>query len=84
VLLLTELLRHVCLEIDGPNLYNLILECVELSLEVRLLGLHDPELDQLLSDLSYLVRDVADVPEFYKSLRIKVHTEDFLENLDLP
>jgi hypothetical protein len=60
------------------------LECVELSLEVRLLGLHDPELDQLLSDLSYLVRDVADVPEFYKSLRIKVHTEDFLENLDLP
>ena len=84
MLLLTELLRHVCLEIDGPNLHNLILECVELSLEVRLLGLHDPELDQLLSDLSYLVRDVADVPEFYKSLRIKVHTEDFLENLDLP
>lgn len=78
------MLGHICLEVDGPDLYNLILECVELSLEVRLLSFHDPELDQLLSDLSHLVRDVADVAELYKWLRIEGLTEDFLENLDLP
>lgn len=55
------MLGHVSLEVDGPDLHNLILEGVELSLEVGLFGLHDSELDQLLSDLSHLVRDVADV-----------------------
>ena len=60
-LLLTELLGHVSLKVYGPDLHNLVLEGVELSLEVGLLGLHDSELDQLLSDLSHLVRDVADV-----------------------
>ena len=57
----TELLGHVSLEVDGADLYNLILECVELSLEVGLLGLHNSELNQLFSDLCHLVRDVADV-----------------------
>jgi len=55
------LLGHVSLKVDGPDLHNFVLEGVELSLEVGLLSLHDSELDQLLSDLSHLVRDVADV-----------------------
>ena len=55
------MLGNVSLKVDGPDLHNLVLEGVELSLEVGLLGLHDSELDQLLPNLTHLVRDVADV-----------------------
>lgn len=58
------MLRDVRFKVDRANLNDLILESIELRCQVRLLRLHDTELDEFLADLSNLIRYVADVSQF--------------------
>ncbi len=58
------MLRDVRFKVDGADFYDLILESIELRCQVRLLRLHDTELDEFLADFSDLIRYVADISQF--------------------
>jgi hypothetical protein len=56
------MLGDISFKVNLPNLYNFVLECIELSLQVRFLRFHNTELNQLLAHLSYFVSNIANIP----------------------